>query len=579
MLLLWRAGFLWAAGEAVNFSIPLYTVRVDGASGHSSSLVKKFASLSDKKISSVKSLLDSLGYFNASLDTVSDTIVIHPGKRSMVCGAAIRGAAPYSIDSIQKGLFPRFYDAGELRALANKTLRFMGGRGYPFARLSIDLVDTSSGGPVRGDASAQGIFVIFTVSENGRYAFAKPLLAGKTKTSARLLERDISIKKNVQFDLRKIEESQNRLLSRPYVASVETGSLKILKEEGAQSAPAALDSVKAAGFDGSVVVPFILSDNTGLGVDGAVAFQAGQAVSAGVTGLFNISLLNLFHYGETGTLTYRGERNYQRLEVSCAVPYLLGVPLFSSAAFGLEIQQNEYGYLHGELKLSVDVAPFWQGGIALNGHEATRYTTDTVAIGSAYEGLDFVLSRESRPYRAGELAKDAEFKIGSGLTQSSAVQLTRWHMDAGGGAHAPLGFRHAVVGRLVFGTMLTEARDTMQSVELYRTGGYNSVRGYTDNEFAFTTVLYGQAEYHYYFNYFGSVYLFTDFGAGRLNKSGDPQTSNAVQKMLGYGLGIRIPVKIGDAAIEWARNYKDTRSYGRLHISIRNAVAAGLPHS
>ena len=33
--------------------------------------------------------------------------------------------------------------------------------------------------------------------------------------------------------------------------------------------------------------------------------------------------------------------------------------------------------------------------------------------------------------------------------------------------------------------------------------------------------------------------------------------------MLGYGVGIQVPVKIGDAAIESARNYKDTRSWGK----------------
>jgi hypothetical protein len=469
-------------------------------------------------------------------------------------------------------LFPRPYDAGELQSLANKTLYFFSCRGYPFARLSIDLADSISG--ARRDSSARDIYVTFTISENGRYAFAQPLLTGKTKTNPRLLGRDISIRKNGLFDARKIEESRNRLLSRPYINSVEERPLKILKEDRKP----AMEGAKTDAYAGNVVVPLVVSDNSGLGIDGAVAFQGGQATNGNITGLFNISLLNLFHYGETGMLTYRGERNYQRLEVSCAIPYLFGVALFCSTGFGLEIQQDQYGYLHGEIQLTTDLWPYWQWGFSLNGHEATRYV-DSAAIGSAYEGVDFIMTRESKPYRAGELSKDAEFKIGSGLTRSAGVQLTRWHLDAAGGIHVPLGFRHALVGRFMFGTMLSDIRDTLQSVELYRTGGYNSVRGYIDNEFAFTTVLYGQAEYHYYFNYFGSIYFFSDFGMGRLNQSSDAQISNALQKMLGYGVGIRIPVKIGDAAIEWARNYKDTKSLGLLHISIRNAVSAGLPHN
>ena len=537
--------------------------------------IEKYAAQSDVKISKVKSLLDSLGFFKASCDTVHDTITIRPGKRSIVESVAILSGLRCSIDSIQTGLFPRPYDAGELQALANKTLYFFGSRGYPFARLFIDISDSTAGGRPQNGPAARGLAVTFTVSENGLYAFAKPLLTGKTRTSARLLGRDISIKKGTVFDLRKIEESKNRLLSRPYITAVKTGPLKMLKED--ETASRVHDTATGPDFSGNVTVPFIISDNTGLGVDGAVAFQAGAA-STRPTGIFNISLLNLFHYGETGMLAYRGEQGYQRLEVSLAVPYLFGVALFGSAGFGLEIQQENYGYLHGEVKLTTDLWPWWQWGLVLNGHEVTTYNKDSVAVNRQFAGIDFVVSRETQPYRAGQWRKEAEFKIGSGIAQSPAVQLTRWHLEAAGGVQYPLNFRHAIVGRTVFGTLLADASDTLQTVELYRTGGYKSIRGYMDNEFAFSTVVYGQLEYHYYFNYFGSAYIFTDGGAGLFDKNG-AVPSHALQKMLGYGIGIRIPVKIGDASIEWARNYKDSRSWGRIHVSIRNAVSAGLPHS
>jgi outer membrane protein assembly factor BamA len=100
------------------------------------------------------------------------------------------------------------------------------------------------------------------------------------------------------------------------------------------------------------------------------------------------------------------------------------------------------------------------------------------------------------------------------------------------------------------------------------------MRGYTDNEFAFKTVLYEQLEFLYYFSYTGSTYIFIDAGVGfgALSAIG---VSNAT-KMLGYGVGIRIPVKIGDASFEWARNYKDTQSWGRIHLSLRNSISAGM---
>jgi hypothetical protein len=46
--------------------------------------------------------------------------------------------------------------------------------------------------------------------------------------------------------------------------------------------------------------------------------------------------------------------------------------------------------------------------------------------------------------------------------------------------------------------------------------------------------------------------------------------------LLSYGIGIRIPVKIGSASIAWARNYKEKRGFGRIHVRIRNAVSSGI---
>ena len=320
-------------------------------------------------------------------------------------------------------------------------------------------------------------------------------------------------------------------------------------------------------------MPFVISDNFGLGLDGAIAFQAGQTSANTLTGLFSISLNNIFHRGEVGLFSYKGEQGYQLLEASLSVPYLFGVSLFGSSGFGLEVQENSYGYLHGELKLLTELWPFWQGGIVLQGHEITRYV-DSMDIASNYEGVDFVLEREGKAYRAGQYGSDLEFKIGSGLQQTQGQQMNRWHIDLNTGAQAPLNVRYAVAGRVVGGTYVTDARDTMQTAELYRTGGYKSVRGYTDNEFAFKTVLFEQLEFLYYFSYNGSTYIFMDAGAGF-----GPESSvsvSAATKMLGYGVGIRIPVKIGEGSFEWARNYKDTQSWGRIHISLRNSISAGM---
>lgn len=514
-------------------------------------------------------MFDSLGFFKASFDTQSQTILIRPGPRSFIDSLHIQSKAPCTVDSIERGLFPRFYDAGEIQGLARRVLYFFGCRGCPFARLSVTLTDTEYVDSVYRNRTRKTFFVTFNVQENGTYAFAKPMLTGKFKTNARLIGHDIVVREDSAFDIRKIEESQKRLLVRSYISSVEPGALKILKDTVSHRD----SSDHARVFSGKVVVPFVIADNFGLGLDGAIAFAAGQANKNTLTGLFSISLNNIFHRGEVGMFSYKGEQGYQRLEVSLSAPFLFGLSLFGSSGFGLEVQENSYGYLHGELSLLTELWPFWQGGLVLQGHEITRYV-DSADIASNFEGVDFVVAREGKAYRAGNYGSDLEFKIGSGLQQTMGQQLNRWHIDLTAGAQVPINVRYAVAGRVVCGTFVTDARDTLQTAELYRTGGYKSLRGYTDNEFSFKTVLYEQLECLYYFSNSGSTYIFMDAGAG-FGAESSVSVSTAT-KMLGYGVGIRIPVKIGDASFEWARNYTDTQSWGRIHISLRNPISAGM---
>jgi outer membrane protein assembly factor BamA len=488
----------------------------------------------------------------------------------MIMVIAIKGTKAVCIDSILREKLPIPYDAGMIKSIADKTIYYLGCKGYPFSRMSIDISDTICQDLSKNDMKDKGTVVTFLVFENGRYAYSQPVISGKITTSTKLLKRDISINPGNVVDMSKISETRIRLLSRKYISSVETGQLKIIRNPDIAGTYQADSSAKI--YNGSVMVPLLITENTGLGIDGAIAYQSGSASGNSITGAVNISLLNIFHYGENGTLTYKGETDYQNLSVSVGVPYLFGVPVFGDAGFGLEIKQDDYGYLHGELALTTDLWPFWQWGLSLNGHEATTYV-DSVAENKDYAGLDFILTKDTKPYRAGVSCSEASFKIGSGMTYYDGARLTRWHVDLGYGLHLPLNFRHAFVVRLAGGSILTSSMDTLFTAELYKLGGHSSMRGYTENEFAFSSFGYGQAEYHYYFSYAGSVYIFTDGGAGMKNRSTD-ETSKAIIKMMGYGAGIRIPVKIGDAAVEWARNYKDTESWGRIHVSIRNSISA-----
>ena len=136
----------------------------------------------------------------------------------------MQSGIPLSPDSIAKVKLPCPYDAGLIQSLAKKTISFLGARGYPFAALSVTVRATINSSSKSGEKRRQALVVVFGVRENGRYAFARPLLTGHFKTGRKLLLHDVTIREGETFDLRKVEESGERLLSRPYVTSVDVSS-------------------------------------------------------------------------------------------------------------------------------------------------------------------------------------------------------------------------------------------------------------------------------------------------------------------------------------------------------------------
>ena len=202
-------------------------------------------------------------------------------------------------------------------------------------------------------------------------------------------------------------------------------------------------------------------------------------------------------------------------------------------------------------------------------------SSDSGTSSSDYGGVDIILSRAAKPYRAGELSRGFTLRTGSGIARNNGRQFNREHVDATGDLHVPLTKRWAVAGRFVGQTIVSDPADSLRTAELYRTGGYNSVRGYSDQEFAFKTVGYAQTECLFYFSPEGSLYIFADEGLGF--GAQDPMMLPSATKLFGYGLGIRIPSKIGSAAIEWGRNYQDNaKSLGRVHVSVMNPISAGM---
>ncbi len=473
--------------------------------------------------------------------------MVIPGRRTIVRNEIIVNRRPAAgVPELPERVFtPRPFDAAEVRNRAETVGRFFTRHGYPYVSVSTELRD------VEGRDSVD---LVFHIDPDRRYRFAVPELKGLFSTGKSLLIRDIAVKPGAFFDHEAIEQSLERLRSRSYITEVSALPPLI----------SSLPGDSACQF-GLITAPFMIRDRSGMGLDGALGLEAGDGETPRVNGNLQFSFVNLFRAGEEAELAYAGERERQRLDLRLSLPRLFGLPLTIDAKGGLEVISREYGYLYGGLGFYSELGVRWLGGMDLLLNNVSRSTEDGQESRS-FIGVDLVLSRSPEPLRDGAWSRHLLVATGSGLTRKEKT-FRRSHLDFSAGGQIPL-FRHqALTVRGMSGHIFTR-EDNLVPSEMYRVGGASSIRGYAELEFAFRTVLYGQAEYLYYFQHNAAIYVFADGGIGFTGALTDPY-----RKMLGYGLGVRLPSRIGTVSFEWARNMDDTRNPGRIHVGFKNSFS------
>jgi outer membrane protein assembly factor BamA len=403
--------------------------------------------------------------------------------------------------------------------------------------------------------------LLFTLLPDKAARFDNAVFSGATTTKATQLARDIRFAAGQPFTIELVEQTIERLRSRDYIAQVLTPGPQL------SNTPGGSDSVLA------VTIPFVITDRSGLGLDGAVAMERSGPGELYLKGNLEFSLLNLLGIGDKLHLTYEGDRQWQRLEVALGKAYIGPLPLFGELGFGLELANQSYAHLHQHLQLLYELQTRWQVGIMVRGQESAVESTLTEGVSSQswkVYATELVVKRIGKPLERDVLSSSLLLTGGSGFVSRQQERHTRWLGSFSAQLHLPLPRSLALRMSSTVQALLSD-EPSLTPAERYRVGGARTVRGYSDNQFAFRNTAFGQFESLWYLTQRGALFAFVDGGAGMRGEPGD--VSGRAQWLLGYGMGIRMPSKIGTATIAWARSREDGRSLGRVHLRFQNRLA------
>ncbi|HEX2958123.1 MAG TPA: BamA/TamA family outer membrane protein [Chitinispirillaceae bacterium] len=495
-------------------------------------------------------LSDSLGYLKNRFEIRDDSsVVLYPGKRSIIKKETVSGIDSSYVGHLPPQTYPRRFDASEVGNRARQITKVCADNGFPFVRVTVDPVQDSSSGFV-----TDSLDVHYYVIPDELCMNAQPVLYGLKYCSPRLIYNDISIRSGDIYSLQKQLNSINRLKNRSYIAEVAAAQPQLEQRQYSPGNPA------------SVVVPFQITDKSGLGVDGAAAVVKAADDKPVLSGSLRFSLLNVFHAGESAEFGYTGDKSRQLLNCSITKPWLFNLPLELSTGGGLEVIKEQYGYIYGNMQALTEIGSQWKVGFDLKGNEVT-VSTDSAGESGHFYGAGFVITRQNQMMQQGVFSNRVYLEVGSGISRKGKM-YNRTSLQFNAGVHIPVLSNQAIVPAVYWYHLMTKEEKLLPS-EMYRIGGNTTLRGYADNELAFRTAFHGQFQYMLYLNKIGAVYLFSDGGIGFRDRI-DSESKHMA--FAGYGVGLRVPSRIGTVTLEWARNIDDMRSPGRIHIRYSGGV-------
>jgi outer membrane protein insertion porin family len=507
------------------------------------------------------------GYANSTFEVtavVIDTqkvninILVRDGSPSIVNKVYLENAS--ALDSLNfvpalDFLVGRIFNKFELEDNINSILTYYENNGYPFIKvivLSVDFTSDTSANHYSAD-------IRLKIDRGTQNNIDKIEIAGNTKTKDYVITRELRIRTVEFYSQKKIEELPARLNRLRFFDPVSTPSFYLTsKNEG-------------------VLVINIKEKETN-SFDGIVGYIPGVNNQPGyLTGLINVNLSNIFGTGRVGTIRWQQvNQTSQELELHYLEPWVLGYPFNINGSLFQRKQDSSYVQRTFEASLEYLATENFSASFLLSSDVVIptindNYVPPVFNSSSVTTGISFKYDNRDDPYAPtkgilfNNLDSFSKKKI-TGPDQLitpetlTRVNLQRVQVDLG--LYYSL-FKRQVVALGIHGRALLGP--VFESSDLYRLGGTTTLRGYLENQFLGSRLMWTNLEYRFLLA--RRSYIFTFFDTGYYFNSAIDKKEDY---KLGYGLGFSLETGLGVLGVSFALGQGDSFSQGKIHFGIIN---------
>jgi len=489
------------------------------------------------------------GYFDVQISsTDEEPISIKTGQRYRIRSLAFE----LEVDSVFVAyeITDEFYSSELIEKRINKEYLKAVDEGYLNAKVSIEEINL--------DSLSKTVFITALKTRGQQTKVSNIIFKGNRISSQRYLSRLAQMEDSLVASKKNLDQVRRNLSSSELVEQV--SDPVIYKEND------------------SYVVLFEVKEQNLNQLDGLIGFVPDETGKGQIVGDLDISLWNVLREGNTFELQYqRLKPEISRLNLGISQDWIANIPL--SIGMDFSFYQNDTTYQTRNIGLSGSYFLNSEFSIKSRIYSQSSISGSTSNFSKEPDGkkqggdLGFNYSKlDRREVPTSGFSLDVIYGVANkDIEDDSALAFRQQRLETQVKGYIPL-FEKSVLatsinGFYVIGDQFTES-------DLVRFAGANSLRGYSEEQFIASELLWGDIEYRFLTDQYSYLFLFTAAGVYKRPQLYSETDNSFTQKDFLYsgGFGLSFRTAIGRLKFTYALSSTETFGNGKVHFGISTGL-------
>jgi outer membrane protein insertion porin family len=512
------------------------------------------------------------GYYLARIDSVDQTVsddslslgirvYISEGVQIEIGQLMVFGSMHFSQEEILKHFTTAVGHALQGPVLENDISQLIDmyeRSGYPFAKVKIDEIS------VYEDSDRKKLGIAVRVDEGRRVQVSEIRVEGNETTRPDVITREAQFLTGGIFEQANIDELKRRLQRLDFLNISGDPELYLI------------------GPDTSTLSGLIIRVKEGSSstFDGILGYQPPRTPpeTGYLTGLVNISMRNLLGTGRRADIMWHQQQSStQELEMHYLEPWMFGFPVNGGFGFFQRRQDTSYVSRRIDLRCDAVVTGDITASLLFSHEKITPSALSPYAISESRTisgGAEIRYDSRDDPqnplegvfYRTNYQIGQKEIlwsNIASISDQSTTIQKLTVDFE--------IFFELLSAQVVAAGLHWREVRsEPLELADMFRFGGTKTVRGYREDEFFGSRLLWSNLEYRFSLGQRSYLFGFLDSGYYLRPPINSQELKELRRLITGYGIGVSVATVLGSIGVSYALGEGDSFSRGKIHVGLIN---------